>query len=116
MTALRIFTDEDMHRGLAPALRAANVDAVSTPEVGRLAQLDEAQLDWATNQGRVLVSFNIGDFLALHSAWLRIGKFHAGIVVSAQRPIGDVLKRLVHLATTLDAGAMKNRLEFLGDW
>jgi hypothetical protein len=47
---------------------------------------------------------------------LQSGKSHAGPILSAQRPLGDVLKRLVHLATTLDGEAMKDRLEFLSDW
>jgi hypothetical protein len=116
MIPLRIFTDEDMPGALAAALRAAAVDGVSTPEAGRLGQLDEAQLKWATQAGRVLVSFNVGDFVALHSAWLQVGRSHAGIVVSTQRPIGDALRRLLSLVTALDADAMRDRLEFLSDW
>jgi hypothetical protein len=44
------------------------------------------------------------------------GRHHAGIVVSSQRSIGDVLRRLIHLAGALDADSLKDRLEFLGDW
>jgi hypothetical protein len=116
MMALRFFTDEDMHGPIAPALRNVGIDAVSTPEVNRLGEPDEAQLKWSTSEGRVLVTFNIGDFLALHTSWLGAGVSHSGIVVSAQRPIGDVLRRLLHLAATLDAEAMRDRLEFLSDW
>jgi len=39
-----------------------------------------------------------------------------GIVVSSQRPIGDVVRRLLHLSGELDAESMRDRLEFLGDW
>jgi hypothetical protein len=45
-----------------------------------------------------------------------MGRHHAGIVVSSQRPIGDMLRRLLRLANTLNATAMQDRLEFLGDW
>jgi len=116
MTQLRFFTDEDMYGAIARALRIAGIDAVSTPDAGRLGELDEAQLEWATSEGRVLVTFNVGHFLAHHTNWLQIGKPHAGIVVSAQRPIGDLLHRLLHLAGTLDADAMRDRLEFLSNW
>ncbi len=34
----------------------------------------------------------------------------------SQRPIGDALRRLVHLARTLDAAALQDRLEYLADW
>src|SRR5688500_9954337 len=116
MSAMKVFTDEDVYAVVATAVRNAGFDAVSTPEVGRLAESDEAQLDWATLKGRVLVTFNVSHFAALHADRLSQGLHHAGIVVSAQRPIGDLLRRLLHLLGTLDAEAMHDRLEFLGDW
>jgi hypothetical protein len=62
------------------------------------------------------VTFNVAHFASLHTAWMEHGKHHAGIVVSSQCPIGDVLRRLVRVAGTLDADSLKDRLEFLGDW
>jgi hypothetical protein len=41
---LRYFTDEDIYGAVATALRKSGVDAVSTPEAGRLAETDESQL------------------------------------------------------------------------
>src|SRR3990172_6957711 len=103
MTASRLITDEDLYGAIAPALRRAGFDALSTPEAGRLRDSDESQLLWATNEGRVLVTFNVAHFAGMHAVWLRSGRHHAGIVVSAQRPIGDVLRRLLHFSTTLDS-------------
>jgi hypothetical protein len=116
MSAPRLFTDEDIFAAVAPALRKVGLDAVSTPEVGRLGESDEAQLAFASGEGRALVTFNVAHFAALHAAWLAQGRHHAGIVVSSQRPIGEFLRRLLHLAGTLDAGALQEQLEFLGDW
>jgi uncharacterized protein with PIN domain len=116
MTAIRFFTDEDVYGSVARALRRAGYDAVSTPEAGRLREADESQLRWAANEGRVLVSFNVRHFTSRHAEWLRHGLQHAGIIVSQQRPIGDVLRRLLHLASTLEAHQMRDRLEFLSDW
>ena len=116
MTAIRFFTDEDVYGAIAPGLRQMGVDALSTPEAGRLGCFDEDQLAWAANEGRVIVTFNVGDFVAYHCDWLSNARHHAGIVVSAQRPIGDVLRRLTNLARTIDTEAMKDRLEFLSDW
>ena len=113
---LRYFTDEDIYGAVAAALRKLGVDAVSTPEVGRLAKSDESQLEWAATEGRALVTFNVAHFATLHADWLAQGRHHAGIVVSAQRPIGDLLRRLQHLSATLDGDAMRDRLEFLSDW
>ncbi|MEX2317032.1 MAG: DUF5615 family PIN-like protein [Pirellulales bacterium] len=116
MTAIRFFTDEDVYGVIAVALRRAGFDAVSTPEVGRLSRSDESQFIWATEQQRVLVTFNVSHFAGMHSVWLRLGKSHAGVVVSVQRPIGELLRRLLHLSNDLHADAMLNRLEFLSDW
>jgi len=116
MNPLRFFTDEDVYGAVATALCRSGVDAVCTPATGRRGQSDESQLSWAASEGRVLVTFNVGHFAELHATWLRQGRHHAGIVVSSQRAIGDTVRRLLHLAGALDADAMRDRLEFLGDW
>lgn len=116
MTAMRFFTDEDIYGATAVALRQAGFDAVSTPETGRLGETDESQLQWADADSRVLVTFNVAHFVSLHTQWMQQGEHHAGLVVSQQRPLGDLLHRLLNLAQSLDAGAMRDRLEFLGNW
>jgi hypothetical protein len=116
MTPVRFFTDEDVYGAIAIELRRAGFDAVSTPEAGRLGESDESQLNWATMQGRVLVTLNVAHFAAHHSSRLQASLNHAGIVIPSQRSVGDLLRRLVQLGTMLDADAMRNRLEFLSDW
>jgi hypothetical protein len=116
MNAAKFFTDEDIYAAVAPALRKAGLDAVSTPEAGRLGESDESQLTWAAGERRVLLTFNVAHFAALHATWIRQRRHHSGIVVSSQRPIGDLLRRLFHLATTLDADALQDRLEYLVAW
>jgi predicted nuclease of predicted toxin-antitoxin system len=116
MSAAKYFTDEDVYAAVSLALRKAGFDAVATPEAGRMRQTDESHLAWAANQDRVLVTFNVGHFAALHSAWIRQGKHHAGIVVSSQRPVGEVIRRILRLAQTLDAFTLRDRLEYLSDW
>jgi hypothetical protein len=116
MKTIRFFTDEDVYGAIAPALRHAGFSALSTPEADRLGESDENQLIWAVSRGYVLVTFNVGHFANMHADWIRRQHHHAGIVVSQQRPIGDMLRRLVHLAESLDADEMSDRLVFLGDW
>jgi hypothetical protein len=116
MTSLRFFTDEDVSGAIAVQLRAAAFDAVSTPEVDRLGELDEPQLAWASQEERVFVTFNVAHFAQLHYQWMAISRHHAGVIVSRQRPIGEVIRRLLHLARTLDADDMRDRLEYLSNW
>lgn len=116
MSAIRFFTDEDVYGAVAVALRRTGIDAVSAPEAGRLGESDESQLRWAADESRVLVTFNVAHFASLHSRWIDQGEHHAGIVVSTQRPIGDMLRRLRRLAGEVDADAMCDRLGFLSNW
>lgn len=116
MSLPRFLTDEDVYAAVAPALRNRGLDAISTPDTKRLGLSDESQLAFAANEGRVLVTFNVAHFVALHATWLQQGRHHAGIVVSSQRRIGDVIRRLMNLGQSRDAEALIDRLEFLGDW
>lgn len=116
MSAFHFFMEEDLYGAVAAALRRAGIDAVSTPETGRHRQSDESQLEWAAVEGRVLITFNAAHFAQLHAHWLGQRRHHAGIVVSSQRPIGDVVRRLLHVAGTKHAELMHDHLEFLSDW
>ena len=108
MTAIRVFTDEDVYGSVAVALCRAGIEALSTPKAGRLSESDESQLDWATQQGRVIVTFNVAHFANLHATWLNNGRHHAGVIVSQQRSIGEVVRRVCHLASQLSAEMMRD--------
>lgn len=116
MTAIRFFTDEDVYAAVARGVRNAGFDAISTPEANRTGSSDESQLQWSTRAGRVLLTFHVAHFSQIHSEWLSRGEHHAGLVLSSQRPIGDVLRRMIHLGGKLDAETMIDRIEFLSDW
>jgi hypothetical protein len=107
-----------MSRALARALRARNVDVTTALEQDMIERSDWAHLDYATAQGRVLYSFNVGDFYRLHAEYLTQGKSHAGIIVSPQQSysIGEQMRRLLRLAATKSAEQMCNNIEFLGHW
>lgn len=68
---IRLFTDEDVYGSVAAKLRGKGWDAVSTPEVNRLGESDESQLEWAAPDGRVFLTFNVGHFARLHRQWRR---------------------------------------------
>jgi hypothetical protein len=116
MSSIAFFTDEDVHGQLVGILRSHGFDAVSAPETDRLSETDPAHLQWCVAEKRCIVSFNVGDFADLHREWLTEGKHHTGIIVSDQRPIGDLSRRVLRLARTLTAEEMVDRLEYLSDW
>ncbi|WP_242058682.1 DUF5615 family PIN-like protein [Microcoleus sp. FACHB-SPT15] len=51
-------------------MRNASLNVVTVADAGRLGYPDEDQLIWATEQGRVIYSFNIGDFCRLHRGFM----------------------------------------------
>jgi hypothetical protein len=110
---LRLFLDEDVHLALAGALRKRGYDTRHTGEEGRLGMPDREQLEFAAEEGRCLVTFNVGDFVQLHNDWMQSGRGHAGIIVSKQLPVGESLRRLLVLLQHENAASMKGQLRFL---
>lgn len=114
---IRFYLDEDtISRALMNALRARNVDIFSAHAAGLISVPDWQHLEYAVSLGRVLFTFNTRDFARLHSEWLVQGRHHAGIVVSDQAQVGQLVRRLLKLADTLSVDDMQDRLEFLGSW
>jgi hypothetical protein len=110
---LRLFLDEDIHAALAAALRKRGHDAVLALEEKQLGLSDESQLNFATQENRCLVTFNIGDFVRLHNRWIDAGREHAGIIVSKQLPVGESLRRLLALLQKENGDSMRGQVRFL---
>jgi hypothetical protein len=75
-------------------------------------------LDYATSQGRALYSFNIGDYVALHTEYVAQGKHHAGIILAQQRrfSLGEQMRRLLKIVGSKSAEEMQDQVEFLSAW
>ena len=115
----KLYLDEDaMDKDLAEALRQRGVDVLTALEAGMIERPDPEHLKFAAAQGRVLYSFNVGDFAALHYDFMAHGKHHAGIVLAQQQrfSVGEQMRRLLRLIAALTAEAMQDQLEFLGSW
>ena len=102
-------------KSLANGLRNAGIDVMTTAEPDRLGSSDDSQLIWATEQRRVIYSFNVGDFYRLHKAYLEQQQKHSGIVLAAKQSyaIGEQLRGLLKLVGSMEAEEMANQLVFL---
>jgi hypothetical protein len=80
------------------------IDILTTLEAGLVNSAHEDQRTFSASLSRVLCSFNIPDFLRIHS-----------MVVHRPQPRRDCLarQRLSRLAETAPGESMKNRVEFL---
>jgi len=79
---LKLFLDEDIHAGLAYALRQRGFDVVHAQDLKRKGKTDSEQLALAVREERCLVSFNIKDFVFLHNQYVEQNKEHWGIALS----------------------------------
>lgn len=116
---IRYYFDEDaQRRSLVQALRARGADVVTALDVNMIDRADGEHLAYAAENGRVLFSFNVGDFYSLHTAYLNQDKSHAGIVLARQQvySVGELMRRLLRLAAGRTEEEMLNRVEFLGAW
>lgn len=116
MSRIRLYLDEDtIKTALIQALRNADLDVVTVSDVSRLGYSDEEQLIWATEQERVIYSFNIGDFCRLHRDFMAQNRSHTGIVLASQQQysVGQQLRCLLKLAADKSPQEMVNQLVFL---
>jgi len=116
MAKLCFYLDENIQTALADALMTRGVDALTTQVAGNVGAEDFHQLTYAAEKERTMLSYNKRDFALLHYQWMKIGRPHAGLILSDQLPIGVILRRLMRLYYSVNLEDMKNRLEYLGAW
>lgn len=78
---MKVYLDEDLSPKIAKLLRRQGIDAVSAHEVGSFQPDDRAQLEYATANGRAIVTRNADDFRALALETLEANASHAGIIL-----------------------------------
>ena len=74
-----------MRQALVIALRARGIDVETALEADMIERPDAEHLTYASGEGRVLFSFNAGDFYRLHTEFLRRSEPHAGLVLAQQQ-------------------------------
>lgn len=92
---MKLYLDEHIHPLMAAMLRERDIDCRSTQEESHLAATDEEQLSYSTAEHRVLVTFDRRDFVILAQQWASIDRHHAGLILSIQCPIHELLRYLL---------------------
>ena len=78
---MKVYLDEDLSPTIAFLLQQRGVDATSANDVGNSQLQDRAQLEYATREGRAIVTRNVVDFLRLAHDAVAMNTRHAGIVL-----------------------------------
>ena len=90
----KLLLDENIPTALAHQLRRHGWDAVHANEIGLKRAPDPQVLKRAVEENRVVVTFNSKDFIHLDANYRRERSSHPGIIVSPERPIGELLRRI----------------------
>ncbi|MCB9430664.1 MAG: DUF5615 family PIN-like protein [Ardenticatenaceae bacterium] len=113
MSKPKLYLDEDVWTGLSTALQKAGFDVVTVSGLQRKGFSDEAQLAFATAQGRAILSHNIQDFAPLAVLYAEDGREHCGIIVARQFDKGVLIRRTLDLLNALTAEQLANTLRFI---
>jgi len=113
---MKLYLDEHLSPLLARMLRDRGIDCLTAVEAGNLGQSDEEQLTYATDHGRVLLTFDRADFLALATQWADRGQPHAGMILSRQGPASELLRPLLHLIALRGSDDLKNHILWLQNY
>lgn len=113
MDKIKLFLDEDVHASLSTILKKRGVDVVHAQEVDRKGRSDSDQLEYASQQERCLISFNVKDYVLLHNQYVQERKGHWGIILSKQLSMGETLRKVLMVLQSNSKNSMKNRILFL---
>jgi predicted nuclease of predicted toxin-antitoxin system len=116
MAAVALYLDEDVHPRLAMILRERGFDVLITAEAKMLEKSDPKQLEFAAQHGRVILTHNIGDYARLAQQYAKQNRVHAGIIVSDQLPLKELLHRTLRFFAARSREEMINRFEWLSDY
>ena len=117
MSEISLYIDEDASRSsLIAALRNANIDIITTSEANNLGLIDPEQLIWATENNRVIYTFNVKDYCRLHKNYMTEGKEHCGIIAAERQSysVGEQLRGLQKIIVSMSAQEIRNQLIFIG--
>ena len=90
---VKLYLDEHVPVLLATTLAAHGVDCLTTQQAANPGRSDEEQLTFATRERRALVTFNCKDFLILVRHWGKTHRSHAGLILSKELPLPELLRR-----------------------
>lgn len=109
--------DECVSPLLAGWLRQQGWDVLTAHEAQMVGASDEEHLAFATQQERILLTFNARDFKQLAETWASQGREHSGIILCPAMPksaYGRLVHRLEQLQRLLSSEQMRNTVIWLG--
>ena len=90
---------------------------IRLPEIcskaGNLGTSDAEQLEFATNQKRVLLTHNRVDFEELAKQYFEENRTHCGIIIAVRRSLNEMAQRLLEILNQTTAEEMINQIRYI---
>lgn len=115
-SGFRLLTDEDVPGGIARGLRKRNpgLDIVRVQEVGLMQSPDPDVLDWATREGRLIITRDVSTMTAHAFERIALGLSMLGVSVLPERmPVGHAIKELEIIVLASNPDEWRSRVIFL---
>ena len=110
---IELYLDEDVDVLVADLVRARGFAVLTTVEAGQRGNSDAAQLAYAVEQHKTLLTHNRADFEGLAHAYYVAGQQHYGIIVAVRRPPHELARRLLLLLNYVTAEEMHNQVRYI---
>lgn len=113
MAKIALLLDEDVRPMLGEILRQRGYDAIHVLDADRAGNSDAEQLAYAVSQQRAILTHNVRHFRLLNQKYHEEGRQHFGILLSAQLPLRDLLRRSLRFLGRHTAEDVKNNVLWL---
>jgi predicted nuclease of predicted toxin-antitoxin system len=110
---IELYLDEDVNVVIADLIKARGFDALTARDAGQLRKSDREQLEFATNQQRVIVTHNRGDFEALANDYYVQGLDHSGIIIAVRCSPFKIADRLTAILNKVTADGIVNQVRYI---
>jgi predicted nuclease of predicted toxin-antitoxin system len=115
MAKITLLLDEDVRPILGEILRQRGYDAIHVLDAGRTGKSDAEQLAYAVSQRRTILTHNIRHFRLLNQRYHEEGTQHFGILLSAQVPLRNLLRRALRFLGRHTAENVRNNVFWLDE-
>lgn len=116
MEKIKLYIDEDLTDRLAVALRSRGYDVISAHEVNMRGKTDKEQLEFATQNNRVILTRNIKHFVVLQREYYKHGLLHKGIVMTDYLPLKELIRRVIRFLNKKKMTEIRNCIDWLQNY
>jgi predicted nuclease of predicted toxin-antitoxin system len=110
---IAVLCDEHIPHSVVTALRLRGEQIFHCEDIGHKGFSDTQHFAFAAENNYAFFTYDIADFTTLHTAYINAGKHHAGLLLSAQLPPREVIRRLSVFLQTRNEHEIRDNLWYI---